>query len=76
MLSQVIDGRAIYDTDWNDAILRTAFTSKTNFSARANLFEKIPFRASVGYTNAEGVVQNDDYERLYCLLETNTNVLR
>ena len=40
---QIINGRAIYDTDWNDAIVRTAFTSNTNFSARANLFEKIPY---------------------------------
>jgi iron complex outermembrane receptor protein len=66
-VSQIIDTpngqRAIYDTDWRDAIYRTAITTNTNFSARANLFEKIPFRASVGYTNANGVVLNDDYER-------------
>ncbi len=68
-VAQIINGRAIYDTDWNDAITRTAFTSNTNFSARANLFEKIPFRASVGYTNAEGVVKNDDYERLSASLK-------
>lgn len=74
-VAQVIDGRAIYDTDWNDAILRTAFTSNTNFSARANLFEKIPFRASVGYTNAEGVVKNDDYERISASLKLTPTLL-
>jgi len=63
-VAQIIDGRAIYDTDWRDNVFRTAITSNTNFSARANLFEKIPFRASVGYTNAEGVVLTDDYERV------------
>ncbi len=55
--------RAIYDTNWRDAITRTAFTSNTNFSARANLGENIPFRASIGYNNAQGVVRTDDYER-------------
>lgn len=55
--------RAIYDTNWRDAITRTAFTSNTNFSARANLGENTPFRASIGYNNAQGVVRTDDYER-------------
>ncbi|WP_418512357.1 SusC/RagA family TonB-linked outer membrane protein [Corallibacter sp.] len=67
-ISQIIDTpsgqRAVYDTDWRDAVLRTAFTSNTNFSARAYLFDKLPFRASIGYTNAEGVVKTDDYERV------------
>lgn len=63
-VAQVIDGRAIYNTDWRDNVFRTAITSNTNFSARANLFKKIPFRASIGYTNAEGVVSTDDYERV------------
>lgn len=67
-ISQIIDTpngpRAIYDTDWRDNVLRTAFTSNTNFSARANLFNKLPFRGSISYTNAEGVVKTDDYERV------------
>jgi len=74
-IAQIINGRAIYDTDWNDAITRTSFTSNTNFSARANLFEKIPFRASVGYTNAGGVVKNDDYERLSASLKLTPTLL-
>ncbi|WP_033959982.1 SusC/RagA family TonB-linked outer membrane protein [Psychroserpens jangbogonensis] len=74
-IAQIINGRAIYDTDWNDAIVRTAFTSNSNFSARANLFEKIPFRASIGYTNAEGVVKNDDYERISASLKLTPTLL-
>ena len=59
-----IDGpREVFDTDWRDQIFRTAFSHNTNFSARANLFKKIPFRASLGYNNAEGLVKTDDYER-------------
>ncbi|MGY0391622.1 SusC/RagA family TonB-linked outer membrane protein [Bizionia sp. KMM 8389] len=71
-ISQIINTasgqRAIYDTDWRDAVLRTAYTSNTNFSARAYLFDALPFRASIGYTNAEGVVKTDDYERVTATL--------
>lgn len=61
---QTIDNRTIYNTNWRDAIFRTAITSNTNFSARGSIFEKIPFRGSIGYTNAEGIVKTDDYERV------------
>ncbi|WP_456440626.1 SusC/RagA family TonB-linked outer membrane protein [Psychroserpens sp.] len=71
--SQVImtsDGlREIYDTNWQDAIYRTAISSDYNFSARANLFDKIPFRTSVGYNNSEGVVRTNDYERITASLK-------
>lgn len=63
-ISQIVNGRAIYNTDWRDQIYRTAFSSNTNFSARANILGNVPFRASVGYTNSQGVVKTDDYERL------------
>ena len=67
-VSQIIntpDGdRAIYNTDWQDAIYRTAVTSDYNFGVRTNLFKKIPFRASIGYNNTEGVIKTNDYERV------------
>ncbi|MBD3862743.1 SusC/RagA family TonB-linked outer membrane protein [Olleya marilimosa] len=57
------ENRAVYDTNWRDAILRTAISSNTNFSVRANLGGVLPFRASVGYSDLEGVVRTDDYKR-------------
>ncbi|GGI55836.1 SusC/RagA family TonB-linked outer membrane protein [Winogradskyella haliclonae] len=72
---QTLNGRDIYNTNWRDAITRTATTSNTNFSARANLFDKIPFRGSFGYTYAEGVVKNDDYERLTLSVKLTPRVL-
>ncbi len=62
-LTDVVEGRILYDTDWQDEIYRTSISTDHNFSARANLFKQIPFRASVGYTRNEGVVKNNDYER-------------
>ncbi|MDC1324587.1 SusC/RagA family TonB-linked outer membrane protein [Flavobacteriaceae bacterium] len=64
IISTDLGDRAIYDTNWRDAVLRTAITSNTNFSVRTNLGENLPFRASLGYSNAEGVVKTDDYERI------------
>ncbi|WP_452232384.1 SusC/RagA family TonB-linked outer membrane protein [Lacinutrix sp. MEBiC02595] len=67
-VSQIIDTpdgpRAIYDTNWQDVIYRTAINKDYNFGVRANLFKKIPFRASVGYNESEGVVKENDYERV------------
>ena len=74
-VAQVIDGRVVYDTDWRDNVFRTAMSSNTNFSARANLFKTIPFRASVGYTNSEGVVRTDDYERVSAALKLTPKLL-
>lgn len=67
-VSQIIstpDGdRAIYNTDWQDVIYRTAITNDYNFGVRANLLGKIPVRASLGYNEAEGVVKTNDYQRI------------
>ena len=53
----------IYNTDWQDAVFRTAVSQDISFSARANLFEKLPTRFSLGYNNAEGLVNTNDYKR-------------
>ncbi len=55
--------RTIYNTDWQDAIYRTSFSSDHSFSVRANAFEKLPIRFSAGYNNTEGLVKTNDYER-------------
>ncbi|CAM1366936.1 SusC/RagA family TonB-dependent receptor precursor [Tenacibaculum litopenaei] len=58
-----IEGRILYNTDWQDAIYRTAVSTNTNFGARAFLFDKVPTRFSIGHTKSEGVVKTSDYER-------------
>lgn len=59
----VIEGRILYNTDWQDAIFRNSFSTDHNFSANANLGGKVPFRGSFGYTKNEGLVKTNDYER-------------
>jgi TonB-dependent starch-binding outer membrane protein SusC len=58
-----VEGRIISDTNWQDQIYRTSISQDYNFSARANLYKKIPFRASVGYNNSQGLVKTNDYKR-------------
>ncbi len=61
--TEEIEGRILYNTKWQDEILRNIFFTDHNFSARANLFGKVPARASIGYTKNEGAVKTNDYER-------------
>lgn len=67
--------RAIYDTNWQDVIYRTAVTKDYNFGVRANLLGKIPFRASVGYNETEGIVRTNDYERYTASLRLTPKLL-
>ena len=59
----VIEGRILSDTDWQDAIYRTAISTDHNFSVKTNLYKVLPMRASLAYTKNEGVVKTNDYER-------------
>jgi iron complex outermembrane receptor protein len=56
--------REIYNTDWRNNILRNSVTTNNVFSVRTNINDQIPFRASLGFNRAEGVVRTDNYERL------------
>lgn len=71
----IIEGRILYNTDWQDVIYRNSLTTDNNFSARANLFGKIPFRASVGHTKNEGLVLTNDFERVTTSLKITPTLL-
>ncbi len=70
-----IEGRILSDTDWQDQIFRTAVSTDNYFSARANLYKKIPFRASIGYNKAQGIIKTSDYERLSYSLKLTPKLL-
>ena len=50
-------------TDWQDEIYRTALGQEHNFSVSGNLKKKTLYRLSVGYTNQDGIVKTNNYER-------------
>lgn len=74
-LTPEIEGRLLFNTDWQDEIYRTAVSTDHNFSAKANLYGKIPFRASLGYTKNQGVVNTNDYKRYSYSLKMTPTVL-
>lgn len=51
------------DTDWQDEIYRTAVGTEHNFSVSGNAMKKAPFRASVGYTDQQGIIRTNKYGR-------------
>ncbi len=73
--TDIIEGRILFNTDWQDEIYRTAVSTDHNFSAKANLYGKIPFRASLGYTKNQGVVNTNDYKRYSYSVKMNPALL-
>jgi iron complex outermembrane receptor protein len=70
-----IEGRILSNTDWQSQIFRTAISTDHNFSARANLYKKIPFRASIGFANNQGLIKTSDYKRLSYSLKMTPKLL-
>ena len=51
------------NTDWQDMIFRTAISHDHNVSVIGNIDDRMPYRASVGYTNQQGTLETSTYER-------------
>ena len=53
------------NTDWQDEIYRAAFGTEQNISVSGKVKPiKAPFRVSLGYTNQNGIIENNNYQRL------------
>lgn len=60
--SDAVYGR--YSTNWQDEIYRTAIGTDHNLSVTGKINPiHTPYRVSAGYTNQEGIIKNNDYER-------------
>lgn len=51
------------NTDWQKEIYRTAIGSDNNISMSGALFKKVPFRASLGYLNQQGMLRGGNLKR-------------
>ncbi|MDO6761358.1 TonB-dependent receptor [Tamlana sp. 2_MG-2023] len=51
-----------YDTDWQDEIYGSAFGQDHSFSATGKAFG-VPMRASISYTDFEGILKRDNFKR-------------
>ena len=51
------------NTNWQDEIYRTAFGMDHNISMSVSIRKKAPVRVSLGYTNQDGVIRSNNYQR-------------
>ncbi len=52
------------NTNWHDQIFRTTFNSESNLSLLGSIADRVPFRASFGYTTLSGTLKTSEMERL------------
>lgn len=52
-----------YNTNWQNEIFKTALSTDNNVSLRGVIGDFMPFRASVGYTNEDGMLKTGNFER-------------
>ncbi|MGA8855278.1 MAG: TonB-dependent receptor [Christiangramia sp.] len=50
-------------TDWQDQIYNTSFGSEHNFSTTGRVGDFMPVRASLGYTDQDGILRGDNFTR-------------
>ena len=50
------------NTDWQDVIFRNSTGTDNNFSASGSV-KNLPFRVSVGYSNQNGILKTDNFQR-------------
>lgn len=54
-----------YNTDWQDEIYRAAFGTEQNISISGKAKPiNSPYRVSLGYTNQNGIIETNNYQRL------------
>ncbi len=74
---KTIAARLSKDTnvDYQDIIFRTAFTHDHNVSVNGNVNDRMPYRASIGYTDQSGTLVGSTYDKGTVDLSLNPNFL-
>ncbi len=67
--------RIMSDTNWQKEIYQSAMTNEQNFSATGNLFKVLPMRFSLGYTNQNGILKTDKFNRITSAINLNPELL-
>jgi TonB-linked SusC/RagA family outer membrane protein len=62
-VSDYISRLGTYDTDWQREIYETALAQNNSFSVSGGI-ANMPFRASLGYTDQNGILMGDNFNRL------------
>lgn len=59
------------NTNWQDEVFQSSVSTQHNISARGQLFNAIPTRLSVGFSNIEGNILTSEYDRANVSLSMN-----
>ncbi|MDE5642318.1 MAG: TonB-dependent receptor [Muribaculaceae bacterium] len=63
-LGQLVNGeRVVYNTDWQKEVLRTSFSQDYTVSIGGTA-GFLPYHASIGYTNNQGIIRGSSMERV------------
>ena len=62
-VSDYISRLGTYETDWQREIYETAFAQNNSFSVSGGI-ANMPFRASLGYTDQDGILMGDNFNRV------------
>ncbi len=63
-LGQMVNGeRVVYNTDWQKEVLRTSFSQDYSLSIGGTA-GVVPYHASIGYTNNQGIIRKSAMERV------------
>lgn len=74
VLSDAVYGTA--NTNWQDEIFRTAFGTEQNLSVTGKIDPILtPFRVSVSYANQDGIIRNNNYQRVNAALSLTPSLL-
>jgi len=63
LTTNVIEGRILYDTDWQEELFKRTDYVNNNLNVSGSLFNAIPARLSLGNTYQEGLVLTDKFNR-------------
>ena len=63
------------NTDWQDQIYRTALGTDHNLSMYGSLGKALPFRASLGYTKQDGILETTSMERVTASISLTPSLL-
>ncbi len=64
------------NTDWQNEIFRTSVSTDHNFSASGAIAKKLPFRASIGYSDQSGILETSNLKRYTGALNLNPSFFK
>ncbi len=68
----VLSRLGTYNTNWQDQIYKNALSQDHNISVTGG-YKDIPYRASMGYTNQDGILKTSNFERLTASVSLSPN---